>query len=298
MKTKILIHTLILFIYRYSSWFIFVFIGYCFNELLSTRHPLPPRISFQATQVSQEFFPQNTIIRLGTYNIHRGKGIDKKRDLNRIAETLLKPGLANIIVLNEVAGSTLDLGENQAQKLAEVLDKQSMYAPTERRWMSHNQGNAILSDHFLQQWETIPLVHRRKESSDSIIEGKSYRNMIVTQIYFEHIAVKVIATHIDTWGIKPTQIQKLLDTFIFYQQQGYPVILLGDLNVSRENEALQAFMDNHDAVDAIKVANPLYPEKMIDWILVSGFEVLDGGIEPIGPSDHPYFWVDVKLLPK
>ena len=49
-----------------------------------------------------------------------------------------------------------------------------------------------------------------------------------------------------------------------------------------------------DSIDAIALANGVDGER-VDWILTRGFDVKGGGVTAAGPSDHPYYWVDITI---
>ena len=66
-----------------------------------------------------------------TFNIHHGKGIDKQRDLSRIAEVIEKSDV-DIIGLNEVDKhfSKRSLFEDQTMWLAEQLNTEYFFSPS------------------------------------------------------------------------------------------------------------------------------------------------------------------------
>ncbi|HEY2839861.1 MAG TPA: hypothetical protein VGJ26_11970, partial [Pirellulales bacterium] len=88
--------------------------------------------------------------RVGSFNIHAGKGLDRRRDLARIAECLRG---VDLVALNEVAGSCPWQDWNQSQQLGGALDCQWLFAPTESRWWHGSFGNGLLTRLPALYWE-------------------------------------------------------------------------------------------------------------------------------------------------
>jgi len=218
------------------------------------------------------------VIRIGSYNIHRAKGIDGIRDLNRVAENL--SGL-DLVAMQEVAGPLVWAGKNQACRLASHLDCGWVFAPTRYRAFKPDVGNALLSKLSVADW-----------CYQSLPSTNSMRNLLTGTITFGTTEVTVLATHIDRGRDRCQQLSFVLDKFT----ESRHAILFGDLNTTRRQTPLQEFLNTHPECDAIKKAGGLNPDDRIDWILTRGIEIGRGGNDAIGASDHPLYWLEIKGL--
>jgi endonuclease/exonuclease/phosphatase family metal-dependent hydrolase len=223
-----------------------------------------------------------TCFRVATYNIHRGKGTDGIRDLDRTADVLRG---ADLVGLNEVAGPPFPGQNDQAQQLGEELDMGWLFAPNQRRWHMDHFGNGLLSRLPVGQWTSEPLAYDRDASH-------SPRNLLVAQITVERQPVTLIVTHLDRGEIRVVQLKSVLDEFERYE----PAILVGDFNTTIKDPLLVEFFADSNNVDAVEAAlGQTGDGARIDWIITRGLKVLAGGMEPVGVSDHPCYWVDVEV---
>src|SRR5512141_1438634 len=87
-------------------------------------------------------------IRVATYNIHRGRGMDRRVRIERIAAVLatIDP---DIVALQEVIGPGLT-GVGQAETLGAALGMGWVMAAT-RELRKHQFGNVILSRHPIKE---------------------------------------------------------------------------------------------------------------------------------------------------
>ena len=79
-------------------------------------------------------------IRLGTFNIHGGTGIDGRRDLDRVAECLRD---LDFVALNEVHGWSALSGSDQAEELGRRLGMQWLFASANQQWYYREFGNGF-----------------------------------------------------------------------------------------------------------------------------------------------------------
>src|ERR1700733_13361623 len=93
-------------------------------------------------------------LRVATYNIDGGVGIDGRYDLHRIADAIRG---YDLIGLNEVHGSLFGPPQNQAEELGTELGLPWLYAPAERRWFHDSFGNAVISMVPVPRWLRLPL---------------------------------------------------------------------------------------------------------------------------------------------
>jgi endonuclease/exonuclease/phosphatase family metal-dependent hydrolase len=228
-------------------------------------------------------------LRVGTYNIHSGKGHDEGTTLEAIAEVLGNPPL-DIIGLQEVTGQLVGDG-NQASELADLLGLGWLYAPTRSKPFSADFGSALLSRLPVQSYEIMPLLRERRSASETLV-SRAHRNIIGVKLDIQNTPVMLYVTHLDRGPLRLEQLQDVIDTF----RQHPHAILMGDLN-SRHNDApLRTLLAAGEASDAIAATSDTENiNKRIDWILTRGFNIIAGGSHPRGVSDHPQYWVELEL---
>lgn len=207
---------------------------------------------------------------VGTYNIHRTRGLDGKRDIRRIAQVI--EGY-DLIGMQEVEGPGLRSFRNQASQLGEQCGYAVHFSPTRRRCFFPHRGNALLSRLPVTNWHREPL---------SPTTGKAYRNLTTYTIRIDGEAVHIINTHLS----KPEEQSAPLHRVLEVLQSLERVVLLGDFNATPEYPALQQ-LRNLGVVDAISVNDQ--DSSRVDWILVRGLTVQWARSEPAGPSDHPFY---------
>jgi len=216
---------------------------------------------------------------IATYNIHRAKGTDHFRNLQRITEAL--SGL-DLVALQEVSGPQVWGSENQACQLAQRLGLGWLFAPTRYRAFKPDVGNALLSNQPMVDWEYHPL----PTSSGSM------RNLVSATLKFDHTAVTILATHIDRGIDRSRQLAFVLEKFLEYPH----AMVLGDLNTRAQQAPLQEFLQANPGSDAIRLGGVANQVQRIDWILTRGLVVGRGGYRPVGPSDHPLYWIQILGL--
>ena len=225
-----------------------------------------------------------TPFKVATYNIHRGKGTDGIHDVERTAGVLRD---ADLVGLNEAGGPALPGGDDQAEQLGRILQTGWLFAPNQRRWYRYHFGNGMLSRLPVETWRSEPLIYDAQTS-------QSYRNLLTAEVLIDERPITVMITHLDRGPIRSTQLGDVLDAFETHS----PAILMGDFNTDASDPLLAEFFTDSNNVDAIKVAMDQADQTgRIDWIITRGLTVLSGGMEPVGVSDHPCYWVDVEVPP-
>ncbi len=230
--------------------------------------------------VTHQTLAQSTF-RIGTMNIHGGKGTDRRRDLGRIADCL--QGL-DLVGLNEVHGDRCGLRQNQADELGQRLSMQAVFAPTERRWWHNHFGNGMLTRVALNNVQRIPL---------SGTQGKKFRNLILASFRHQGQTVHVLAAHIDRVKDRTHQLQTAVSLFLSLAE---PAILMGDLNTAASDPQIQRLLAVNGVCDAMAQANKTHlPEKRIDWIFTRGLRCVTAGLVPTVASDHPLVWAELEI---
>jgi endonuclease/exonuclease/phosphatase family metal-dependent hydrolase len=215
--------------------------------------------------------------RVGSFNIHGGKGTDGRLDLARTAAAL--EGL-DLVGLYEVRA---DRKTSQAGRLARRLDAASLFAPTERRWWHDDFGNGLLARLPLKNWQRIPLPGT---------QDKKFRNAVLTSFEIQGQTVHLLATHVDTRTDRAAQLESVIALFLALEP---PAILMGDLNSQRDDPLLQELLDRPDVTDALADANPAAKANRVDWIITRGLKTLHAEVRPNNASDHPLVWAEFTL---
>ena len=218
-------------------------------------------------------------LRVATFNIRRGVGLDGCRDTGRIAHQL--EGV-DLVGLNEVDGQDDDAA-NQAAALGMKLGMNWLYAPSERMRGRDNIGNAVLTNLPATGYTRLPM---RKTKPDG------YRNIVLLNILLDGMPVHVIVTHTD--GSEDRDAQLKLATELFQSLQP-PAILMGDFNTQSDHPTLRALLDRPDVEESLSTTKtPARPDR-IDWLFTRGLHITAAGFDDRGYSDHPMIWAEMKL---
>lgn len=224
------------------------------------------------------------ILRVGTFNIHSGRGRDRQFNLARTAAVFSTP--LDVIGLNEVRGAwDPSWGPDQAAQLGQLLKMRSIFLPTERRWWHDHFGNGLLTRVPLTQIQRFPLVCTR---------GKAYRCATLAQFELQSQTVQLLSVHVDSQSDREHQLRTIVSLFLGLQA---PAILIGDLNSPPDDPQMIELLARPDVVDPLKDA---LPDKRgrphIDWILARGFESRSGQLIENDASDHPAAIAELELL--
>ena len=237
--------------------------------------PLPPRSGSGLENEHYLAIDTPSRLRVGVYNIYKGRGTDGVENLRRTADVVQT---VDILSLYEVAGPVPLWRDDQALQMSELEKMAYLFVPGKRRLGIAGSGSALLSRLPAPVWRDIPLPP----------EESSFRRLLTAELEWKGRRFHVFSTHLDLRADRDIQLRKTLDEFSRHS----PAILLGDLNSRRDSPALQVLLSETSTVDALAVA--LGEERVameVDWILTRGFRVLEGGRVPAGVSDHPYLWV-------
>jgi endonuclease/exonuclease/phosphatase family metal-dependent hydrolase len=159
-----------------------------------------------------------TEVVVASYNIHRCKGVDGRRDPKRIAEVIQSQG-AQVIALQEV-DSWPGAGAEPVQMefLADMVGLHAISGPTIERQDGH-YGNALLT--------RLPILDVRK--LDLTVYRREPRGALDVRLDAGGATLRVIATHL---GLLPSerryQVQRILETV--EGDDRTVTVLLGDIN--------------------------------------------------------------------
>jgi endonuclease/exonuclease/phosphatase family metal-dependent hydrolase len=216
-------------------------------------------------------------IRVLTYNIRHGRGIDGRIDLDRILR-LLRDSAADLICLQEVDRSMPRSGfVHQSEWLGRGLGfSQTFHA--NYGVLSSGMGNAILSRHAIHSTWNISLPFLGEP-----------RGLLCVRLEFESVPIHALCTHFGlTVGQRRQQstaiARKLLEI-------GGPAILCGDLNASSLSLEVGSLLRTARLTDVGPAQGLTFPANIpsvkIDYILTTNeFTLLNSQILTTQASDH------------
>ncbi|QDV47636.1 Endonuclease/Exonuclease/phosphatase family protein [Stieleria neptunia] len=236
-------------------------------------------------------------LRLLSYNIHHGEGVDGKLDLKRIAEVILsvKPDLVALQEVDQNASRSRSI--DQPAELAR-LTKLNVAFGANIPLQGGQYGNAVLS--------RFPIVRHHNHRLPNIDDGEQ-RGVIEAEIQVPSSATPILmlATHFDHRRDDRERFASAnaIEQMISVRAE-QPALLLGDLNDVAGSRTLARLQEswtsvNEEPLPTIPVARPA---RQIDFILcrpetrwrVIETRVLDEAVA----SDHRAIFSLVELLPK
>jgi endonuclease/exonuclease/phosphatase family metal-dependent hydrolase len=214
-----------------------------------------------------------THLRLASFNIHSGIGMDHHADLGRIADVLRGCDLA---ALQEVRGGCI-WRKDQAAAIGDLLGERALFAASETRWWRPYFGNAVLTRTTIDHWHSEPLPR---------VEGSPNRNMVRLAVPFGPGVLNVLVTHLShPRGRRDPEVEVLFDTFL---RLPMPAVLIGDLNLRPREPSLVCLLATPG------VDSPLGQRRRHDYILLRGAHYSGAGVAENQASDHPMVWVDLQ----
>ena len=170
-------------------------------------------------------------VRLASYNIQIGLGMDKKYDLGRTAEAIRKFG-AETIVLNEVdVGTDRSQGDDQPAILARKLGLNYLFGRASDR-PGGVYGNVVMSVHELEQLDLIDLEADGHESRSAlVVKVKAPRPYYIIAA---HLAFQQLPE------IEAVRIRNMEFLANYLKEKKYnPAVLCGDLNSAGDSPVIR-----------------------------------------------------------
>src|SRR6185503_4361530 len=153
-----------------------------FVALLGTLTFAVPSVRLPAVHTSG-----NKSLRVMTYNIHVGVGMDKKLDLQRIADVINRER-PDLVGLQEVdRGVRRTEGKDEIVELAKMTSMDYAFAPN-LDYQGGKYGVAILS-----RWPIKNTIHRMFENK----RESERRGMLAIEIEVDKKTVNFVTTHLD-----------------------------------------------------------------------------------------------------
>lgn len=271
--------------FRWKGWLAFclvlVFVGVFWIGANRVPADATRKIAWRG-DAKHKSLPDNTF-RIASFNIHGGKGTDRRLDLRRIADCIEDVEL-QFVGLNEVHGSRFGTRLNQAEELGQHLQMAALFVPTERRFWQPSFGNGLLTHIATTPVHRLPL---------PCTQGKKYRTATLTSFQVGGQKVRVLSVHLDRVQDREVQLERV---FSLFRDLEKPAILMGDLNTFPNDPLLANWLKDSDIRDAIqKGLGEADPPNRIDWIFTRGLDTVKAGCVPNDASDHPLVWAELKI---
>jgi endonuclease/exonuclease/phosphatase family metal-dependent hydrolase len=206
-------------------------------------------------------------LRVLSYNIHHGEGVDGKLDLTRIAKVITDSG-ADLVALQEVDQKTTRTGGvDQAAEIARLTGLQVAYGKA-IDYQGGAYGQALLSRWPLADFKVQklpnPLSTAEKPVEQRIVLSATVRPGGGAPLRF-------VGTHLDAQRDDTARQQQAVRLVELFAQDTVPTLLLGDLNSRPETPAMKAlfahFTDASAATPAFTIPAKT-PTARIDYVLL------------------------------
>jgi endonuclease/exonuclease/phosphatase family metal-dependent hydrolase len=236
-------------------------------------------------------------LRLLSYNIHSGVGLDGVLDLDRVADVIDASGAA-VVALQEVDRFRREQSrfEDQPGRLAERLGMHLAYAA------NLDEGPALPGAPRAQYGTALLSRFALESTSNTLLpcfEGSEQRGLLEATVTVGGRPLRVLGTHLqwDSETERTRQAEAIVATL-----DERPTVLLGDLNTTPGSPAYQCLATRLE--DAWTVAGdgegPTFeaepPPRRIDYVWVGGgVRVVAAQVLPSVASDHSALLVEVTL---
>lgn len=203
-------------------------------------------------------------LRVASYNIHQCRGMDLRKDPERIA-AVIRSLDADIVSLQEVLSDPGDGSCSQVRFLAEKTGMHMAVAGPTMRTADGRYGNALLS--------RFPITTVRLH--DISLGGFEPRGIIDADIRVGDLTVRVVSTHFGLWPMERNrQVRRLLE--ILPENPVDPLIVMGDMNGwvpgSPVMRRLRKRLGTPATMKSFPAAFPLLPLDRI-WVLPAAHRI-------------------------
>lgn len=201
------------------------------------------------------------MVKVMTYNIRHGVGMDQALDLKRISEVIQTAG-AEVIGLQEVDqhfDSRSDF-KDQAKELAKLLGYHYCFGGN-LIIEDGKYGNAILSKYPIMRHKNTLLYSGGEERRGLLQATLDIRGEEV-HLFNTHLALRL--------DIRLKEVEEIIEVM---EDFSTPKILMGDFNTTPDQEDYQYLLKNGKLKDVLDIRENTFPstepKRRIDYILVS-----------------------------
>lgn len=236
-------------------------------------------------------------IRVATYNIHRGRGMDRRVRLERITAVLatIDP---DVVALQEVIGPGLS-GVGQAEALGAGLGMGWVMAAT-RELRQHQFGNVVLSRYPIREHTRIDLSWKTCEPRCAQRVAVDLGPAGVLNVYNAHLGTALLERRYQA---------PRLSEWIHDRRVSGPRIVLGDFNEWGRGLVADVLAEGLNSIDLYphlrrrRTYPGFFPVLHLDHIYFSGQVEIRNVALPrtrlaLVASDHLPLVADVRIYPK
>jgi endonuclease/exonuclease/phosphatase family metal-dependent hydrolase len=238
--------------------------------------------------------PEKKTLRVMTYNIHVGVGMDKKLDLQRIAE-VINAEHPDLVGLQEVdRGVKRTEGKDEIAELAKLTAMKYAFAHN-LDYQGGQYGVAILSRFPVKQSDHRKYQNRREAER---------RGMIRVEIEFAGRTLNFVTTHLD-YQFEDGRVFETEQLLKFLEGINGPLIVVGDFNEEPQGNAYKLILTGFEdawIVAKMKEQGLSYPAdrpvKRIDYIFTrrsDRLRVKRPRIISTAASDHLPLVADIQI---
>lgn len=228
-------------------------------------------------------------LRVMTYNVHVGIGMDKRNDLARIAEVIRRER-PDLVGLQEIDRGVERTGRvDQIAELARLTGMEYAFAPN-LRFQGGWYGVAVLSRHPI-----LSIDHRRFQH----LREAERRGMLRVEVRVRGRVVNFVNTHLDYQHAdnRLYETRQLLDAL---REVRAPLVVVGDFNDEPAGDSrqlmLRSFADAWQADGAGLTYPADKPAKRIDYVFAGPpFRVRRSWVPQTLASDHLPLVADLEL---
>jgi endonuclease/exonuclease/phosphatase family metal-dependent hydrolase len=238
------------------------------------------------------------VVRILSYNVKHGLGMDSQVDLERIA-TVIRDLEPDVVTLQEIDSVTARTGlEDQAARLGELTGMKAIFGGF-MDYRGGRYGMALLSRYPIVEWEN----HR-------LPDGAEPRSALAARIellrpgYGTAPQIVVVGIHLyATAAERQAQAARLVELFAAEEA---PVVLAGDFNSIPDSKVIRLLEDEGGWRRPAKQGQAFtfpsgIPEREIDFIMFrpgDRFTVREHSVVPETlASDHRPVLIELELLP-
>lgn len=228
-----------------------------------------------------------TTIRVMTYNIHHGEGLDGKVDLRRIAELIRREG-ADLVALQEVDKSTERTARRDFPAELAALTGLTCVFSNNHHYQGGEYGNAVLTRFPVVRWTNSHFKMLRAPEPRGLLQ-------LVLDILGRRLAF--LNTHLDAAGpgdaerwSEVAEIESLMKPY-----RSLPLLLCGDFNGTPESRVARKLNEWFDDTWALVGQGEGFtvpvekPRRRIDYLWISrdkSLVPLRAWVPPSDASDH------------
>lgn len=238
------------------------------------------------------------VVRILSYNVKHGLGMDSQVDLERIA-TVIRDLEPDVVTLQEIDSVTARTGlEDQAARLGELTGMKAIFGGF-MDYRGGRYGMALLSRYPIVEWEN----HR-------LPDGAEPRSALAARIellrpgYGTAPQIVVVGIHLyATAAERQAQAARLVELFAAEEA---PVVLAGDFNSIPDSKVIRLLEDEGGWRRPAKQGQAFtfpsgIPDREIDFIMFrpgDRFTVREHSVVPETlASDHRPVLIELELLP-